>query len=84
MPGRVLSEPEVQPAEVRARVAPAGVSAGRVPATKVAASGVAASTSVLASAGTRRQITDSKIGRTRGDRTRKAIRVAMAFPPQGI
>jgi len=47
MPGRVLSEPEVQPAEVRARVAPAGVSAGRVPATKVAASGVAASTSVL-------------------------------------
>jgi len=46
MPSRVLPEPEVQPAEVRARVAPAGVSAGRVPA-KVAASGVAASTSVL-------------------------------------
>jgi hypothetical protein len=34
----VLSEPEVQPAEVRARAAPAGVSAGRVPASKVAAS----------------------------------------------
>jgi hypothetical protein len=38
MPSRVLPEPEVQPAEVRARVAPAEVSAGRVPATKVAAS----------------------------------------------
>jgi len=37
-----------------------------------------------ASAGARRQITDSKIGRMRGDRTRKAIRAAMAFPPQGI
>jgi hypothetical protein len=42
MPGRVLSGPVVQPAEVPALVAPAGVLAGRVPATKVAASGVAA------------------------------------------
>jgi hypothetical protein len=47
MPGRVLSGPEVQPAEVPARVAPAGVPAGRVPATKVAASGVTASAPVL-------------------------------------
>ena len=47
MPGRVLSEPEVQPAEVPARVARAGVPAGRVPATKVAASEMAASASVL-------------------------------------
>src|SRR6266851_9612435 len=47
MPGRVLSEPEMQPAEVPALVAPAGVLAGRVPATKVAASGMAASASVL-------------------------------------
>ncbi len=47
MSGRVLSEPEVQPAEVPARVAPAGVPAGRVPATKVPASGMAASASVL-------------------------------------
>jgi len=38
MPGRVLSEPEMQPAEVPALVALAGVLAGRVPATKVAAS----------------------------------------------
>jgi len=43
MPGRVLSEPEMQPAEVPALVAPAGVLAGRVPATKVAASGMAPS-----------------------------------------
>ena len=43
MPGRVLSEPEMRPAEVPALVAPAGVLAGRVPATKVAASGMAAS-----------------------------------------
>lgn len=43
MPGRVLSEPEGQPADVPARVAPAGVPAGRVPATKVASSGVPAS-----------------------------------------
>src|SRR5216684_1867743 len=47
MPGRVLSEPEMQPAEVPALVAPAGVLAGRVPATKVAASGMAPSASVL-------------------------------------
>ena len=48
MPGRVLSEPEVQPAEVPARVALTGVPAGRVPATtKMTASGVAASASVL-------------------------------------
>jgi len=43
MPRRVLSGPEVQPAEVPASVTRAGVPAGRVPATKVAASGVAAS-----------------------------------------
>src|SRR5258708_695592 len=47
MPGRVPSGPEVQPAELPARAAPAGVTAGRVAATKVAASGVAASASVL-------------------------------------
>ena len=35
-----------------------------------------------ASAGTRRQITDSKIGRMRGDRRRKAVRVAMASHPK--
>jgi hypothetical protein len=47
MPGRVFSGPEVQPAEVTARVAPAGVTAGRVRATKVATSRVAASASAL-------------------------------------
>jgi len=47
MSGRVLSRPEVQPAEVPARVAPARVPAGRVPAAKVSASGVSASASVL-------------------------------------
>jgi len=47
MPGRVLSEPEVQPAEVPARVAPARVPAGRVSATKVAASEVSAPASML-------------------------------------
>jgi hypothetical protein len=36
-----------------------------------------------ASAGARRQITDSKIRRTRSDRTRKAVRVAMALPQCG-
>src|SRR5713226_6127172 len=35
-----------------------------------------------ASEGTRRQITDSKIGRMRGDRRRKAVRVAMASHPK--
>ena len=47
MPGRVFSGPEVQPAEVRARVAPAGGLSGRMPATRVATSRVAASASVL-------------------------------------
>jgi hypothetical protein len=47
MAGRVFSGPEVQPAEVPTRVAPAGVPAGRVSAAKVTASGVAASASVL-------------------------------------
>src|SRR4029077_9384849 len=47
MPGRVLSGPEVQPAELPPLVAPAIMLAGRVPATKVAASGVAAPASVL-------------------------------------
>ena len=48
MARRVFSGPEVQPAEVPTRVAPAGVPAGRVPAggrvpaAKVAAAGVAA------------------------------------------
>jgi len=46
-PGRVLSGPEVQPAEMPAPLAPTGLPAGRVPATKVAASGVAASAPVL-------------------------------------
>jgi len=35
-----------------------------------------------ASAAARRQITDSKIGRMRGDRRRKAVRVAMASHPK--
>src|SRR5713101_8075221 len=47
MPGRVFSGPEVQPAEVPARVAPAGGLSGRMPATRVATSRVAASASVL-------------------------------------
>jgi hypothetical protein len=52
MPGRVPPGPEVQPAEVPARMATAGVptgrtSAGSVPARRVAASRVAASASVL-------------------------------------
>jgi hypothetical protein len=46
-PGRVLSGPEVQPAEMPAPLAPTGLPAGRVPATKVAASGVAASAPLL-------------------------------------
>ena len=75
MPGRVLSEPEVQPAEMPARGAPAR----RVPA-----SGVSAPASVLRLCGRETQITDSKIGTMRGDRTRKAIRVPMAFPLQGM
>jgi hypothetical protein len=37
-----------------------------------------------ATAGERRQITHSKIGRNCGDRTRKAIRVVMALPRQGV
>lgn len=34
-----------------------------------------------ASPGARSQMTHSKIARTHGDRTRKAVRVAMGFPP---
>ncbi len=43
MPGGVFSGPEVQPAEVPARMAPAGGLSGRMPATRVATSRVAAS-----------------------------------------
>jgi hypothetical protein len=42
MRARVLSEPNVKPAEVPARVASPGVPTGRMPATEVAATGVAA------------------------------------------
>ncbi len=47
MPGRVPSGPEVQPTEVPARLATAGVPAGRTPAGRVPASRVASSASVL-------------------------------------
>jgi hypothetical protein len=47
MRARVLSEPNVKPAEVPARVASPGVPTGRMPATEVAASGVASPASVL-------------------------------------
>ena len=47
MPGRVPPRPEVQPAEVPARMATAGVPAGRTPAGRVPASRVASSASVL-------------------------------------
>src|SRR6266852_2475541 len=43
MPGRVFSGPEVQPAEVPARMAPAGGLSGRMPATRLATARVAAS-----------------------------------------
>ena len=43
MRARVLSEPNVKPAEMPARVASPGVPTGRMPATEVAASRVAAS-----------------------------------------
>ena len=47
MRARVLSEPNVKPAEMPARVASPGVPSGRMPATEVAASGVASPASVL-------------------------------------
>jgi hypothetical protein len=47
MPGRVPPRPEVQPAEVPARMAAAGVPAGRTPARRVPTSRVASSASVL-------------------------------------
>ena len=47
MRARVLSEPNVKPAEMPARVASPGVPTGRMPATEVAASGVASPASVL-------------------------------------
>jgi hypothetical protein len=80
----LVSEPKVQASEVPARVAAAGMPAGRVPATKVAASGVAASASVLRFWGAEETGHGSRIGRMRGGRTRRSIRVAMASPTQGM
>src|ERR1700722_9403258 len=51
MRARVLSEPNVKPAEVPARVASPGVPTGRMPATEVAATGVASPASVLSFGG---------------------------------
>ncbi len=83
MPGRVLSGPEVQPAEAPARGLPPECLPEECPPPKWPPPEWPPPLPCSASAGVRRQITDSKIGRMRSDRTRKAVRVTMALPQCG-